>query len=548
MGLMTTLKTTALSFFPGSGGRRDAARHDMSEFSGWAPRARFAGASRDYGADVILGRSRDLDENNGWINAGLDRRVESVIGVNIKLAAKPKYLLLNRDYKWRTTWTRDVQARFDVWGNDIERRCDARQRLSFGAMARLAYLGYVRDGEVCAEVRDDKRGLANTTNVLLIEPERVGTPPLLKGSEGPLLRDGIAYDKNGAMTGAWVRSGHPDDVSVGMERERFSFVPARSKTGRAKFLHVFNPRRAEQSRGISRLAEIMVPAKMVDRVDRAEVNAALKSAIFSFFIQSAGSPEDIAEMLAPAGADGELNANLEAYLDYRNEHPVRVEGAQVNQLFPGETVHTPDRTSPNSNYPTFVRFVLQKIAGSLGVSYPQLSQDYAGINYSSARALLNEIWRSFMEDRIYFTQAFLTPIYAAWLEMEVANGDVKVPGGPTNFYRNKTALCMAEWIGPGRGMTDPLKEESAYNLGVASGRKSTVAIILEDGRDPEDVLAEERHYQDRREELGLPPVNHNLKAVSSGGEDGTAPSPDGDREEEAPPTRDADRQQQRQDA
>jgi len=511
MGVLTTVKTAAFSLF-GSNTRRDAARSDISELQGWNPGNRHAGTGRDHGLDLILNRSRDLDENNGWINAGLDRRVESVIGVSIRLSAQPKYELLGRDYAWRMKWTGNTQARFDVWGNDIEHRNDARQMLTFGAQARLAYLSYVRDGEACAEIRDDARGLSNTTNVLLIEPERVVTPPLMKAKEGPNLRDGIAYNDNGAMTGAWVVSRHPGDYSAGTTKERYTFIPARSSTGRAKFIHVFNPRRAEQNRGISRLAEIMVPAKMIDRVDRAEVNAALKSALLSIFIKSAGSTDDISDMLAPAN-DEELDPWLDAYVDFRTKNPVRVDGADVFQLFPGEDVVTPAATHPNSNYPQFIRFVLQKIAGSLGISYPQLSQDWSGINYSSARALLNELWRSFMEDRRFFTQAFLTPIYAAWLEVEVANGDVKVPGGPANFYRNKTAICMAEWIGPGRGSVDPLKESNADNLDTAAGRKSTVECILERGRDPEDVLSEEQFYLDRRKERGLPDVNHNIKPL-----------------------------------
>lgn len=129
-------KASALLFYPG-GARRDAARSDLPEFAGWNAGLRFAGLSRDYGWETVVGRARDLDENNGWINAGLDRRVESVMGVRIQLSAQPKNELLNRDYQWRMSWTGDVQARWEVWGNDLERRCDARQRLSFGAMAKL---------------------------------------------------------------------------------------------------------------------------------------------------------------------------------------------------------------------------------------------------------------------------------------------------------------------------------------------------------------------------------------------------------------------------
>ncbi len=498
--------------------KRDAARRDISEMLGWNPRPRWAGGMDSSDADLIMGRARDLDENNGWINGGLDRRVESVIGGQIKLSAQPVYSLLGRDINWRMTWARNVQARHRVWANDIERRNDTRQMLSFGAQAKLAYLTYVRDGEAAAEIRDIQRGLTNPTTILLVAPERISHPEDRALVEGPNLRNGVAMDDDGAAIGYYIRSRHPDDPSPEAKRFRWDYVPARGPTGRAKFVHVFSPRRVEQIRGISRLAEAMVPAKMVDRVDRAEVAAALKSAIYSFFIKSPGTTEDLEAALAPDD-DGQLDAWVDQYLDYRGQKPVTVDYANVVHLLPGEDVKTPERTSPNENYPAFVRFVLQKIAGSLGVSYQQLSQDWASINYSSARALLNEMWRSFLEDRHFFTQQFLTPFFAAWLEWEVANGDVKIPGGPANFYRNKTALCMAEWIGPGRGSVDPNKEADAANKDTAAGRTSTIEHILERGRDPDDVLAEEAFYQAARAEMNLAPVNHNTKPLeASGGE------------------------------
>lgn len=533
-GDVRAVTPSAQALIGGSNQQRDAARNDLPEFSGWRPNVRFAGTSSyRYDADTVLGRARDLDENNGWVNGGLDRRVESVIGVNIRLSAQPRHTLLNRDYQWRMKWTADVQDRFAVWANDIDRRCDARKKLSFGALAKLAYLSYARDGEVAAEIRDDKRGIPNTTNVLLIEPERISTPPELQGQEGPSLRGGVAFDKNGAPVGYWVRSGHPADPSPSFQLQRWDYIPAAGRTGRAKFLHVFSPRRIEQNRGISRLAEVMLPAKMLDRVDRAEVNAALKAAIFSLFIKSPGTTDDLEGALAPAGEET-VDPWVQTYLDLREKQPVVVDGAQVTHLLPDEDVVTPQAAHPNSNYPEFAKFILQKIAGSLGLSYPQLASDYSGINYSSARALLNEIWRGFLEDRHFFTQAFLTPIYAAWLEVEVANGDVKVPGGPVNFYRAKTVICMAEWIGPGRGSVDPLKESNSNNLDVAAGRASTVEHILERGRDPADVLAEETYYLEERRKRGLAAPNHNTKpdaAVEDGGDaggGGTEQDRDGD--------------------
>ena len=69
--------------------KRDAARRDISELRGWTRRPGFAGAISSGDLDLILGRARDLDENNGWINGGLDRRVEAVIGGRIQLSCQP---------------------------------------------------------------------------------------------------------------------------------------------------------------------------------------------------------------------------------------------------------------------------------------------------------------------------------------------------------------------------------------------------------------------------------------------------------------------------
>lgn len=523
MGLIsdigTRLNKVAFTFGLGGQPRRDAARSDIPELNGWNPPPGFAG-SNSYGErDAILGRARDLDKNNAWINGGLDRRVESVMGGSIRLAAQPEIEVLNRDYDWRMVWTAKVQSRYKVWGGDIERRCDARQTLTFGQIARLAYLTYIRDGECAAEIRDDARGISNTTNVLLFEAERISTPSGRMFEEGPLLRNGIAFDGNGAPIGYHVASRHPSDTAGTKAIDRWDYIPRYGKTGRAKLVHVFSPRYAEQNRGISRLAEAMVPAKMLDRVDRAEVQAALKSAILSFFIKSPGTAQDIEQALAPTGDETDIDGWVSEYLNYRTKSPVRMDAAQIVHLLPDEDVVVPDSTHPNSNYPAFARFVLQKVAASIGISYPQLSQDWSGINYSSARALLNELWRSFLEDREFFTQQFCTPIYAAWLEVEIANGDVTMPGGPANFYRNKTAICMAEWIGPGRGSVDPLKEANADNLDTAAGRKSTVEAILERGRDPSDVLAEEAWYLAERQKRKMDVPNHNVKAAPTGAED-----------------------------
>jgi lambda family phage portal protein len=458
-----------------------------------------------------------MDSNNGWINGGLDRRVEAVVGNNIRLNAQPMYALLGKDFKWRMGWAGTTQALFKVWANDIHFRCDARKRMNFGKMVNLAYLQYVRDGEVAGEIRMKDRGARFQTNVLLIDCDRLETPPLLTTDN--MVRNGVRYDESNAPIGYYFRKRHSADTKQSFDALQYEYIPATGRTGKSKVVHVFNPRRIEQGRGISRLVEAMIPAKMLDRSDREEIKAQVKDAMLSIFIESPAPTSEIEGAIAP-GSDSQMSSGYyDELIGYRSEKPLRWNNADVGHLFPGEKVVTPSASRSSSNYDVFQATFLRKIAGVIGVSYPQLSQNWADINYSSARALLNEMWRSFLQDREWFTQSFCRPIYAAWLEEAIAMGEIKMPGGPANFYRRKTEITNCEWYGPSRGSVDPLKEANANNLDTASGRVSTVELISERGRDPDDVLQEEVYWKDAREEKGLATPNLNVKAAAEAGDE-----------------------------
>lgn len=544
MGLIQSVRAFASgfsrsAFFGGRGGGYEAGRHDVTELNGWT--GDFGGPNQvgTYEGETIVARARDSDKNNPWVNGGLDRRVESVIGKNIRLLAQPEYMALGLDFKWRTEFQQVVQSQFKVWANDIDRRNDARRQLSFGAQMGLAFLHYTRDGEVAAEIRMTDRGSRFKTNVLLVDCDRISNPD--GKSESPTLTRGVEKDESGAPIAYYVRKRHPNDNVGGLDINDWTRIPAYTRrTGRTKFVHVFSPRRIDQSRGVSRLAEAMVTLKMIDRVDRAAVDAALLSAKLSFFIKSPNSADDLAALIAPGG-ESDATAVYAEYIKQRTKNPLRMgPGISIGQLIGGEDIVTPAPNHPNANYGEFQKLFLQKLASSLGVSYPQLTQDWAGINYSSARALLNEMWRSYLEERRYFTQHFLTPIYAAWMEEAVANGAIVLPesiGGATGFYRFKTELTMCEWLGPSRGSVDPLKEANANNLDTAAGRTSAVESALERGRDVRDIALEQKYYFDLLEELGLPLPNLNVKpgddGSDGGGEDGkggTADDRDGDGE------------------
>lgn len=107
---------------------------------------------------------------------------------------------------------------------------------------------------------------------------------------------------------------------------------------------------------------------------------------------------------------------------------------------------------------------------------------------------------------------------------------------------------MCEWIGPGRGSVDPLKEANAQNLNTAAGRASTIRYIYEDGGDPDDVLADQSDWLDMMNEAGLPTPNYNTKAGEAGGSDGGEGGSEDDRDGDGIPNEGSRRRPQQEEA
>lgn len=502
----------------GGGQAFEGGRSDTQETSGWnAPRVHmdqvFAGQGRQ-----IIDRAEDLDRNSPWINGALDRVVESVIGNGLQPWPTPIYEALGKDMKWAMDQARTIRARWRVWAEDPLFRCDAKMRFSLGTLTKIAYLNFRRGGEAMAEIRRNDRGSTNPLNVLLIDPKRLRNPRGTPDTD-PLLRNGIEMNADGVPIAGHVLKRHPDDVTPGFDQFETVRIPFRGSTGTPKLIHVINPRYVEQTRGFSQLVESMVPAKMLERYDRAEINTAMLQAIMAVFVESPGTPEDLADAIAPA-SDFAGNP-LTEYVAYRQENPLRQLGdAFIRQLLPDEKVHFLQPTHPNANYPEFQKAQLSKLAASNGLSYAQISQNWADINYSSARAMLNEVWRGIEQEREYFAGHFMQPIFVSWHELEVALGTVKVPGRAAKFYENLSALTNCTWIGPSRGTVDPMKEASARNLEEAARRKSPIEHILEDGRDPFEVLDQQKLFDDALVERDLDKPDYNTKGTDTGTTDG----------------------------
>lgn len=531
----------------GSGRAYDAASYDSREMASWVPPLTSALDENLDSRDMVTRRARDLVRNHPVISGATDRRAEAVTGPNIRLEAQPAFEVMGQTPDWADDWAQNTEQHFELWSRDPRKLCDAEMQLQFGGLVELAYRHWWNDGEAAAVLKTlpakGQRVLAQWETCLeVIDPDRISNPGGMADNavlrNGNTLVGGIEYDRNKAPVAAHIRVMHPASAIGGMgDGFRWTRVRYFNKYGRPILVHAFKRNRADQRRGISRFVAAIKRIKMFDRYDETEIEAALLNAVMAMWVESPHSDADIAEALAPT-SEAASGWSPEAGMQYRMQHPVKVAGVRALHGLPGEKAKFLRAEHPSPNYPDFQSTGLRTIAANLGLSYAQVAQNWADINYSSARAMLNEIWRGLLHDRWLFTQAFCTPIYVAWLEEGIARGIIKIPGKKTNFYKWRTALSLCEWMGPGRGSVDPLKEGQAnefdYNMGITDG----ATIAGAQGRNFRQTLFGQSREKKLREKFGLDPYVPLKGGTQQDGSDEAGKDPDAaDRAETGPRTK-----------
>lgn len=270
------------------------------------------------------------------------------------------------------------------------------------------------------------------------------------------------------------------------------------------------------------MAPSLIVSKMLDSFETDIANRAKLEAQMGAFIKGPGTPEDLAEAIAPSGGPEGQNNALAAYVDYRETNPIKAIGNFfMRMLLPDEDVKFMPPVTPGDNFAEFRRAQLSKVAASTGQSYPEVSQDHAGINLSNMRAIENMRHRIVEIERQFWSQQFNQPINLAVMEHYVASGDLKIPGGPINFYRKMAAVTNTTWIGPDRGVVDAEKEARAHSLNAAAYRESPYEAMIARGREPSEIMDQAAAFYRELAERGLPPPDYNTKGqtATADGED-----------------------------
>lgn len=436
---------------------------------GWQASA--AGPNNTVGQslDTLRRRSRDAVRNSATANGIINAWVRALVGYGI--AARP--MTDNPVLKAKLT------ALWESWCAVAD--ADGG---SLNGLQQLDVHAWLEAGECFLRIRPRlaSDGLPVPLQLQTLESECV---PLLDADTYPglpagnVIRQGIELNGIGQRVAFWVHKSHPGDTPpANIGQNDLTRVPADS------MIHLFEPTRPGQLRGVPLLAPILATLRAMDDFTDATLERQRISNLFAMFVTRP----------VPSGGNDAMTG-LPA--EYDNTGPVAgLEPGTSQELLPGEDVKFSEPPGAAAEYDSYIRRQMLSMTAGAGLPYEIASGDIKDVSDRSLRIAVNE-WRRGCEQRQWnvIIPRLLTPIRNAWCRAAALSGALT----PTEA----TEALRVNWAPPAWAYMHPVQDVQRAKLEVENGFRSRSSVIAEMGFDPAAVDAERAGDEARAAKLGL---------------------------------------------
>ena len=390
--------------------------------------------------ETLRNRARQLVRDNAYAESAVSKIASNTVGSGIV-----------HDFEDKT-----IQTIFAKWAESTS--CDADGVLTYYAMQEIVMRELVEAGECLIRKvwgkYDNGKSVPLKLRILSSEYLDMSKNGFFDGDN--YIGQGIEFDKNGNRVAYWIFPFHPEN-DLGW-RQVSVRVPSE------EIIHVYKPKRAGQSRGVSWLAPVLLDLKTLSNYEYAELKRKeISSTITGFLI-------DYDEQ--PAFGDDDLVKNLTQ--SFKPGNIVRLEGGKSLTL-----------TNPQSdaNYDQFTTTILRKIAVGMNVSYEMLTGDLSRSNFSSSRMSHLETQRQLE----LWRHNTIIPLFCE----QVSQWFLSM----CEFIGLNTSLVEnVAYTAPRRDLVDPIRETHALILSIRNGLISYEEAVKSLGYNPEKLLEEIEEY------------------------------------------------------
>jgi len=421
----------------------------------------------------LRARVRDLVRNFPPFARAVNAIVAFTIGKGSRfqsLAVKPSG---EPDFEIR----RKIEDRFRLWME----KADVTGKLHLYELQQLAKRQEIEGGEYIARFAAPRRR-NQLVAVQMFEAENLSAWRAEGQAKDADIWQGVEYD---IYTGEPVA--YHFQTSYAWQQVSSWREPAEN------VLHGFQMLRPGQLRGVTPFAPAVMLARDMGDYTGAEIDAAKLAAKWLAFVKSM-EPASFQAMrgMLPGGQSTESQRDDIEWL----------ENGIIEYLRENEDIaFAPNPGRPGDSFDRFTRFVLRMVSITADLPYEINSGDYTGINYSTSKASRNDFSMFLVPHQFRMEPHFTRPIFYRWLDAEALTQDYL-----KGYWLNPDRFRKAMWIPAGMPSVDPLRDGKADIDAIASGLKSPQMVILGQGNDPEEVVAQNYSWVLMHQSYGLDPT------------------------------------------
>lgn len=396
-------------------------------------------------------RSRHFVRNNGWAKRAQGVICANVIGEGIRPAPSGT---VNQVKKIKAIWK--------SWAETTA--CDWDGKNTFYGLQELIMREIVEAGD-CLIVR--RRVSITSENpipvqIQVLEGDQLDHSKNYVNEKG-FARLGVQYTNEGKVSGYWIWSQHPTDITINLKTDS-EFIPIED------VIHPFELLRAGQARGVPMGVSAFMKLSDFSDYEDAQLVRQKVAAAFAAFVAN------------PTGDKTKESDNLE-----------HIEPGIIQYLDDGEQITFSDPPGADG-YGEYSKKILQGIAAAYEITYEMLTMDYSNVNFTSGRMAKIDVSGRFRKLQYNMIVPQVCVKVWNWFMNAV------IISGLQNTY----IPCNAtDWTAPRVQQLDPVKETNARISQISAGLQTWSEVVREDGRDPVEFLEEYKRDMEALKDAGV---------------------------------------------
>lgn len=422
-------------------------------------------------ASVLRNAARDLVRNNPTVALSIEDWETHAAPMSVRAQVDEKDPAKSRPMNERidTAW----------WEWSLE--ADFNEVTDFEGLQRIVVRELIEAGGCLVhrklEDRTSKRVIPMQVQLLEIDYLDTGRDRE-KPEGGGFIMGGIQFNAAGRRTGYWIHRQHPGGMSWSGVTGGSYFVPADD------MLLIFDPLRAGQQTGVTRMATVLQRARDMGIYEEAELVRKNTEACLVGSVEDPNADLDAVAAgectLTPAVTDADGN-RIEEFAPGMFMYPA-----------PGRKISFHQPTA-NGGYAEYIRTGDRRVAAGIGTTYERHTGDYSQVNYSSARLGDNGFRRRVekLQNKVLVPQ-FLRPVFHRWwLPLAVLKGvapDVRT---------------WSKWSPPRWDSINPVDDARADLINMRSGVATLPQVLASHGLDPVDQVLELGEFNKLCDEHGV---------------------------------------------